>query len=166
MKRGHGSGGTTSTYEILDSAGYAKLMIWKLPYWLGAPNKDFRYQITAIGAPAPNLHIAEVVISDTTTTKHGRHYEDDSVGKNSNNSQNHRCFKIAGDTLGMKVSWRITDIRMDPWANARRVQVEQHNSDKERGYYIHSNLYGQSADRGISSLHIPGLKVPLVTKNK
>lgn len=66
----------------------------------------------------------------------------------------------------MKVSWQVTDIRMDPWANARRVQVEQDKSDKKRGYYMHPDLYGQSADRGISSLHIPGLKVPLVTKNK
>jgi hypothetical protein len=30
MKRGCGSEGTTSTYEILDSSRQAKRMIWKL----------------------------------------------------------------------------------------------------------------------------------------
>ena len=58
-------------------------------------------------------------------------------------------------------------IRKDPWANAHRVQVEQDKSDKDLGYYIHPELYGQSADRRISSLHFPeGIKVPLVTKIK
>ena|GEM_PF-3968936 len=34
--------------------------------WFGALNKDFRYQLTAIGAPGPNLYIVEE-ISDVTT---------------------------------------------------------------------------------------------------
>jgi hypothetical protein len=126
-------------------------MIWKLPDWFGAPNKDFRYQLTAIEAPGPNLHIAEVIISDTTTAKHGRHYEGDSAGNNSNNSQNHSCFKIAGGTSGMKVSWQVTGIRKDPWSNVYRVRVEEDKPDKKRGYYIHPELYSQPIDRGISS---------------
>jgi hypothetical protein len=37
-----------------------------LPDWFGSLNKDFRYQLTAIGAPGPNIHIEEK-ISDTVT---------------------------------------------------------------------------------------------------
>jgi hypothetical protein len=30
-------------------------------YWFESLNQDFRYQLTAIGAPGPNLHIAAKV---------------------------------------------------------------------------------------------------------
>ncbi|HEY9386381.1 MAG TPA: hypothetical protein VIP70_05030, partial [Nitrososphaeraceae archaeon] len=40
---------------VLDDKGEAEI---ELPDWFGALNKDFRYQLTAIGAPGPNLHIA------------------------------------------------------------------------------------------------------------
>jgi hypothetical protein len=52
---------------VLDDKGEAEI---ELPDWFGALNKDFRYQLTAIGAPGPNLHIAEE-ISDGVTTNHG-----------------------------------------------------------------------------------------------
>ena len=41
----------------------------------------------------------------------------------------------------MKVSWQVTGIRKDPWANAHRIQVEEDKPDKERGYYLHPDLY-------------------------
>ena len=47
----------------LDEKGEAEI---ELPDWFGALNKDFRYQLTAIGAPGPNLYIAEE-ISDGVT---------------------------------------------------------------------------------------------------
>jgi len=80
----------------LDANGEAWV---ELPAWFDALNKDFRYQLTAIGAPMPNLHIAV---------------------ENSGNR-----FKIAGGTAGMKVSWQITGIRQDAYANANRIPVEQ-----------------------------------------
>src|SRR5215211_1912883 len=45
----------------LDDKGEAEI---QLPDWFGALNKDFRYQLTAIGAPGPNLYIAEEISSD------------------------------------------------------------------------------------------------------
>ena len=30
----------------------------KMPRWFEALNRDFRYQLTALGAPAPNLCVA------------------------------------------------------------------------------------------------------------
>jgi hypothetical protein len=46
----------------------------------------------------------------------------------------------------MKVSWQVTGIRRDPWASAHRVHVEQDKTAKERGYYMHPDLYGRPAD--------------------
>ena len=43
---------------VLDDKGEAEI---ELPDWFGALNKDFRYQLTAIGAPGPNLYIAEEI---------------------------------------------------------------------------------------------------------
>jgi hypothetical protein len=122
---------------------------------------DYRYQLTAIGAPGPNLYIAKEISRSSAD-------DIDTAGNtNNNNNHNHSSFKVAGGTSGMKVSWQITDIRKDPWANAHRVQVEEDKPDKELGYYMHPNLYGQPTDRGLSSLHFPKtMKVPFMTKNK
>jgi hypothetical protein len=124
---------------MLDRKGKAEI---ELPNWFGALNKDFRYQLTAIGAPGPNLYIAEEISEATTTSNYG---------SKSNSSR----FKIAGGTSGMKVSWQVTGIRKDPWANAHRIQVEEDKPDKERGYYLHPDLYRQPEENGISHLLFP-----------
>ena len=85
---------------VLDYNGEAEV---ELPEWFSALNKDFCYQLTAIGAPGPNLYIAEE-ISDAVTSL-----------SNSNNNNKSR-FKVAGGTPGMKVSWHVTGVRKDPWA--------------------------------------------------
>jgi hypothetical protein len=123
---------------VLDRKGKAEI---ELPDWFSILNKDFRYQLTAIGAPGPNLYIAEK-ISDTTTSN---------KNKNNNNSR----FRIAGGTSGMEVSWQVTGIRKDPWANANRIQVEEDKPDKERGYYLHPDVYSQPEEKGISHLLFP-----------
>ena len=109
----------------LDFRGEATV---ELPDWFGALNKDFRYGLTAIGAPGPNLYIAAEV------------------------SNNH--FSIAGGSPGSKVSWQVTGIRQDAYANAHRIKVEEDKSDKERGYYLHPEVFGQPAERQIEwALH-------------
>jgi hypothetical protein len=119
----------------LDDKGEAEI---ERPDWFGALNKDFRYQLTPIGAPAPNLHISEE-ISDSATDYYS----------NSSSSGDHRSnrFKIAGGTSGMKVSWQVTGIRKDPWANAHRISVEEDKPAKERGYYTHPELFMVSQKR-------------------
>jgi hypothetical protein len=129
---------------VLDDRGEAEI---ELPDWFGALNKDFRYQLTAIGAPGPNLHIAKE-ISDGVTN-----YSNSS--SSSDNKNNNSRFKIAGGTLGMKVSWQVTGIRKDPWANANRILVEEDKPAKEQGYYIYPDLYGQPEEKGISHLLFP-----------
>ncbi len=122
---------------IFDANGEAEIEFLD---WFSALNKDFRYQLTAVGAPGPNLHIAEEISDTAAESSSSRRY-------NSNSR-----FKIAGGTSGMKVSWQVTGIRKDPWANANRIQVEEEKSVKERGYYIYPDLYGQPAENGINHL--------------
>jgi hypothetical protein len=112
----------------LDDKGEAEI---ELPDWFGALNKDFRYQVTAIGAPGPNLYIAEEIPDGVI------------IGYGGNNNR----FKIAGGTPGMKVSWQVTGIRKDPWANAYRISVEEDKPAKERGYYTYPELYMVSQKR-------------------
>jgi hypothetical protein len=134
---------------VLDNKGKAEI---DLPDWFGILNKDFRYQLTAIGAPGPNLYIAEE-ISEATTTTNTKYSSSKSSSSNKNN--NNSRFKVAGGASGMKVSWQVTGIRRDPWANANRIQVEEDKPAKERGYYLHPDLYGQPEENGISHLLFP-----------
>jgi hypothetical protein len=89
----------------------------ELPEWFEALNCDFRYQLTSIGEPAPNLHVAQEI---------------------SNNR-----FNIAGGKPGMKVSWQVTGIRKDAWAQAHPLIVEEEKPENEREYYRHPELYNQ-----------------------
>jgi hypothetical protein len=95
----------------------------ELPEWFETLNKDFRYQLTPVGAPGPNLYIAQKI--------------------------NDNRFKIAGGEPEMEVSWQVTGIRQDPWANANRITVEEDKTDKEIGYYLHPESYGQPEEKSI-----------------
>jgi hypothetical protein len=94
----------------------------ELPTWFGALNRDFRYQLTPIGAPGPNLYIAAEIRDNR--------------------------FQIAGGVAGMRVSWQVTGIRQDAWANANRIQVEQDKTADQQGKYLHPSAFGQPAEAG------------------
>ncbi len=104
----------------LDENGEA---VVELPDWFEALNRDFRYQLTPLGAPGPNLYIAEEVSGNR--------------------------FRIAGGTPELRVSWQITGIRKDPYANAHRVPVEEMKPEGERGKYLHPDVYGQPLSKAI-----------------
>jgi hypothetical protein len=133
----------------LDKNGEAEI---ELPDWFAALNNDFRYQLTAISSPGPNLHIAQQ-ISYTT-----RNDTNSNRAKKTNKSS----FKIAGGTSGMKVSWQVTGIRKDPWAKAHRIKVEETKPAKERGYYLYPHLYGKPEKRAVSQLLFPEEKRKLL----
>ena len=105
----------------LDSAGEASVV---LPKWFESLNRDFRYQLTAIGGPAPNLHVAEGITG-------GR-------------------FRIAGGEPGMDVSWMVTGIRRDPYAEAYPIDVEVDKPAGEQGLYLHPELYGLPRETAIA----------------
>jgi len=112
---------------VLDSNGEA---VVQMPKWFSALNREFRYQLTCIGGFAP-VYIAEEL---------------------SNNE-----FKVGGGRAGMKISWQITGIRQDAWANAHRIQVEEQKNDRERGFYLHPELYGQPEEKQVEWARHPDL---------
>ncbi len=103
---------------ITDGNGEATV---ELPKWFKALNKDFRYQLTVIG------EFAQAIISQ----------------KIINNN-----FKIKTDKPNVEVSWQITGIRHDPFANSNRIPVEEMKSAEERGKYLHPNVYGMPVTMG------------------
>jgi trimeric autotransporter adhesin len=104
---------------VLDTNGEA---VVDFPEWFGVLNRDFRYQLTCIGGFAP-LYVAEKI--------------------------NNNHFKIAGGKPGLEVSWQVTGIRQDAWANAHRIPVEEEKEPRLRGYYIHPELYGAPPEKQI-----------------
>jgi hypothetical protein len=106
---------------VLDADGAAWV---ELPEWFEAVNKDFRYQLTPIGAPAPDLYIAQEVESSR--------------------------FRIAGGEAGLKVSWQVTGIRHDPYAEAHPIPVEEDKPPEEQGSYLHPVEHGQPETVGLN----------------
>ena len=95
----------------------------QLPDYFEALNKDFRYQLTPVGSPGPNLHVAETITDNR--------------------------FKIAGGDPGMRVSWQVTGIRDDVSARARPMRVEAEKSERHKGFYVDPEAYGQPTAAGI-----------------
>ncbi len=104
---------------VTDASGDAVVV---LPEWFETLNRDFRYQLTVIGQFAQAIIGSEVA--------------------------NHQ-FTIKTDKPGVKVSWLVTGIRQDAWANAHRIPVEEQKSSRERGHYLNPELYGASEEAGI-----------------
>jgi hypothetical protein len=107
-------------HVTLDAAGSATV---QLPAYFEALNRDFDYQLTPVGAPMPNLYIAQEVQGNS--------------------------FKIAGGKPGGKVSWQVTGTRNDPYAQAHPIQPEQAKPTGEQGKYLYPAEYGQPASSGI-----------------
>jgi len=104
---------------VTDSSGLATVT---LPDWFETLNKDFRYQLTVIGQFAQAI-----------------------VAKKIERNQ----FQIRTSLPSVEVSWQITGIHQDPWANAHRIPVEQEKEARLKGFYIHPELYGAPAERQI-----------------
>jgi hypothetical protein len=87
-----------------------------LPDWLEALATDFRYQLTCVGGHAP-VYVARPVENN--------------------------AFAIAGGTAGLTVSWQLTGVRHDPWAQHHDLEVEQDKDERERGFYQNPEAYGR-----------------------
>jgi len=103
----------------LDASGAATV---QLPDYFESVNRDFQYQLTAIGAAAPRLHVAEEVSNNT--------------------------FRIAGGEPNMKVSWQITAVRDDAYARENRIQVVTEKPADKQGTYRHPEAHGAPQSQG------------------
>jgi hypothetical protein len=81
---------------LLDAGGSA---VVSLPAYATALATDFRYQLTPIGGPMPNLHVAQPI----------------SDGQ----------FTVAGGTPGLTVSWQVIGVRQDNYVSTHPLVVEQ-----------------------------------------
>jgi hypothetical protein len=93
-----------------------------LPHYFQALNRDFRYQLTVIG------EFAQAIVSSKIRGNR---------------------FQIKTDRPNIEVSWQVTGIRKDAYAEAHPVTVEEDKPEKEQGFYLHPELYKQSEEKGV-----------------
>lgn len=87
-----------------------------LPDYFQALNKDYRYQLTVIGTFAQAI-VAEKVHDNK--------------------------FTIKTNQPNVEVSWQVTGIRQDPYANSRRIIPEVEKAPQDKGKYLHPEVYGK-----------------------
>jgi len=85
-----------------------------LPDYFEALNRDFRYQLTIIG------EFAQAIVAEEIRDNR---------------------FVIKTDKPYVKVSWQVTGIRRDPYAEQNRIQVEEDKPPDERGTYLYPQGY-------------------------
>ena len=108
-----------------DAAGEA---VVALPDWFEALNRDFRYQLTVIGQFAQAMVARKV--------------------------EGNR-FAIRTDKPGVEVSWQVTGIRKDPFAEKNRIPVEEDKPEAERGTYLHPEAWGMAPSAGLDAKRMP-----------
>jgi hypothetical protein len=108
-----------------DGGGHATVT---LPDWFEALNSDFRYQLTVIG------QFSQAIVASKI---------------------NHNTFAIRTDKPNVEVSWQVTGIRQDAWANAHRIPVEAEKTKADQGHYLHPELFDHAGEPGITELHHP-----------
>jgi hypothetical protein len=113
-----------------DSQGFATV---NLPAWFEALNRDFRYQLTVIGLFAQAIVAEEI--------KDNR-------------------FLIQTDRPGIKVSWQVTGIRHDPYAEQNRIVVEEDKPAAEQGKYLYPAAYGRPMIEGIAATIVHQASAP------
>jgi hypothetical protein len=99
-----------------------------LPEWFETLNRDFRYQLTVMG------QFAQAIVASRVA--------------------NHQ-FTIKTDKPHVEVSWQVTGIRQDAWANAHRIPVEVAKAPADRGLYLHPELFGAPPEKSIALAHHP-----------
>lgn len=105
----------------LDPSGGAVVV---LPSYWASVNTDPRYQLTAVGAAMPSLHVASEVSGNK--------------------------FRIAGGVPNGKVSWTVSGTRNDPYVRRVGIRDVIEKSSSMKGRYFHPVLYGEPESRAFS----------------
>ncbi|MBZ0097977.1 MAG: hypothetical protein K8F30_02780, partial [Taibaiella sp.] len=99
-----------------------------LPAYFEALNKDFRYQLTVVGT------FAQAIVAEKV--------------------QGNR-FVIKTDKPNVEVSWQVTGVRKDKFADAHRVVPEVEKEEQYKGRYLHAKEYGKPVESSIDYLLMP-----------
>lgn len=92
----------------LDEGGRA---IVQLPDYFAAINRDPTYQLTPMGAAAPDLHVAREITDNR--------------------------FEIAGGAPGQEICWRVEAVRNDPFVRDSGAPVELDKPEPLRGTLLY-----------------------------
>jgi hypothetical protein len=93
-----------------------------LPEYFEALNRDFRYQLTVVG------QFAQAIVAKKV---------------------DHNRFMIRTSKPNVEVSWQVTGIRQDAYANAHRIEVEEDKPQQEQRHYLHPELFGASPEQTV-----------------
>ena len=104
---------------VTDGRGYATVA---LPDWFDTLNRDFRYQLTVVDETDSAEFVQAKIVAGIRDNQ----------------------FTLRTSAPNVKVSWQVTGIRQDAWAEAHRIPVEVEKPGAERGSYLHPELYGLS----------------------
>lgn len=102
--------------------------IVELPGYFEALNRDFCYQLTAVG------QFAQVMVAEEVRGNR---------------------FSIKTDKPNVRVSWQVSGIRQDAWANAHRTEAEVEKPEGERGKYLTPKEHDQPEAAGIYHIELP-----------
>lgn len=102
-----------------DANGFATV---NLPEYFEAANKDFRYQLTVVGT------FEQAIIKEKISDNH---------------------FVIQTSAPNVEVSWEVSAVRADAFAEQNRIEPEQEKEFK--GSYLHPELYGASESQSESN---------------
>ena len=109
-----------------DASGSA---VVALPTYFEDLNRDFCYQLTVIG------QLAQAMVAEEVRDNQ---------------------FRISTDRPEVRVSWQVTGIRKDPWADRNRIVVEEDKPEHERGTYLHPEVYGEPETRRVNYMREKG----------
>lgn len=104
-----------------DANGIAQVT---MPAYFDALNKDFRYQLTSIGT------FAQAIVKEEI---------------------NGTRFTIQTSQPNVKVSWQVTGVRKDKFAEAHRVKVEVEKEPWNKGLYLHAQEFGLDKTKSIGN---------------
>ncbi len=93
----------------------------ELPSYFDALNREFRYQLTVIGRFAQAIVLEKIKDNQ---------------------------FKIKTDKKQVEVSWQVTGVRKDKFAEQNRIQTEDEKPENERGSYLYPELYEPKLTQG------------------
>jgi hypothetical protein len=104
---------------VTDKNGFATVT---LPDYFEMLNKDFRYQLTVIGT------FAQAIVKEKVQDNH---------------------FVIQTSEPGVEVSWQVTGIRKDPYAEKYRIQPVVEKPAAEKGTYLNPEVYEEANEKAL-----------------
>ncbi len=112
-----------------DASGYAVIT---LPDYFEALNRDFRYQLTVLDDSENDFILAKVYCK---------------IGVDAP-----RQFTIKSSMPNIEVSWQVTGIRQDAWAQKNRIPNSIDKPAAEKGTLLHPEAFGKPASPAAADL--------------